>query len=511
MRIERLGESAVILVGESLTEVLRWQESVVGSPLVVESLPCYVTLTLFLDLSRCRYEEAMEVLLGEIAEDREVSTVAGDTHVIPVCYEGEYAPDLEELASHVGCSPEEVVALHSGAEYVVAGLGFSPGFGFLQGLPEQLRCPRKARPRARVPKGALGIANDQTGVYPSETSGGWNLIGRTPLALVNYSEVSPSRFAVGDRVRFQPISCDEYAQYDAACGMEVERPDDVCVEVVGAGMLATIQDLGRTEYRSQGLPHGGAMDPRIVKQMNRFLGNASDAPVIEFCQIGPQLRFAEETRVMVGGNCLPSIDGLTRSSYSILTVRAGEVLDCGRLMRGTWGYVAVVGGFLVEKKYGSASTHPHLALGGLRGTVLQAGDRIPYEPDRRLSEGIGIPYAERVVMPRTAIQVMPGPQWDWFSSAERERFLSSAYQVSMVSNRVGYRLAGPVIEKPDRELISEGACPGVIQITNEGQPIVLMRDSQLIGGYPKIACVTHNDLARLAQLRPGTWVRFALT
>ena len=141
------------------------------------------------------------------------------------------------------------------------------------------------------------------------------------------------------------------------------------------------------------------------------------------------------------------------------------------------------------------------------------GDMIPYEPDQQTAEGAGVPYAERVVMPRTAIQVMRGPQWDWFSSAERERFFTAVYQVSLMSNRVGYRLEGPAIQKsdPGRELMSEGACPGVIQITNEGQPIVLMPDSQMIGGYPKIACVKTEELARMAQLRPGTWLRFELT
>jgi len=121
---------------------------------------------------------------------------------IPVVYGGEYGPDLEGVAALTGLTPDEVVAIHSGAEYLVYFLGFSPGFPYLGGMPESIAAPRLETPRRRVPAGSVAIGGRQTGVYPMASPGGWRIIGRTPLRLFDLAADPPVLLQMGDRVRF---------------------------------------------------------------------------------------------------------------------------------------------------------------------------------------------------------------------------------------------------------------------------------------------------------------------
>jgi len=132
---------------------------------------------------------------------------------IPVCYGGEYGPDLAVVAAHTGLTPEEVIQLHSAAEYRVHAIGFSPGFPYLGGLPPRLNTPRRATPRPSVPAGSVGIGSAQTGVYPVASPGGWNLIGRTPRALFRLHKSPPALLLIGDRVKFRPITPGEFAAW----------------------------------------------------------------------------------------------------------------------------------------------------------------------------------------------------------------------------------------------------------------------------------------------------------
>jgi inhibitor of KinA len=130
---------------------------------------------------------------------------------IPVCYGGEFGPDLEAVAARHGMTPAQAIELHSSPIYIVYFLGFAPGFGYLGGLPEALATPRLETPRARVPQGSVGIGGNQTAVYPFPTPGGWRLIGRTPLAMFRSDEARMSLLQIGDHVRFRAISKEEFA------------------------------------------------------------------------------------------------------------------------------------------------------------------------------------------------------------------------------------------------------------------------------------------------------------
>ena len=125
---------------------------------------------------------------------------------IPVCYGGKYGPDLEYVAGLHGLTPKEVIRLHTQTTYLVYMIGFAPGFPYLGGMSSEIATPRKDKPRAKVPAGSVGIAGKQTGVYPIQSPGGWQLIGRTPLSLFNAHRNQPSLLKAGDQIRFVPIS-----------------------------------------------------------------------------------------------------------------------------------------------------------------------------------------------------------------------------------------------------------------------------------------------------------------
>jgi len=136
---------------------------------------------------------------------------------IPVCYGGELGPDLNDVAAMHGMTGEQVIDMHSSAGYVVYFLGFVPGFAYLGGLPEALATPRLSTPRRKVPPGSVGIAGNQTGVYPFSTPGGWRLIGRTPVAMFRADRADMSLLSIGDHVRFTPISPQQYNALGPGC------------------------------------------------------------------------------------------------------------------------------------------------------------------------------------------------------------------------------------------------------------------------------------------------------
>ena len=177
---------------------------------VYPSAPAFTTVTIHYDPRQCsfaRIREAAEKRLSAL----DVSQLPPPRRVsIPVCYGGEFGEDLDFVAQQHGLSSEQVIEIHSGADYLVHLLGFAPGFPYLGGMSPRIATPRRARPRIKTPAGSVGIAGEQTGVYPIETPGGWQLIGRTPWALFRPQDDPPTLLLPGDIVRFTPITAEEF-------------------------------------------------------------------------------------------------------------------------------------------------------------------------------------------------------------------------------------------------------------------------------------------------------------
>ncbi len=171
--------------------------------------PAYSSLLITFDALRLTHAELERALHRHLERTKQMRLPEPRKVEIPVCYGGEYGPDLNEVATLRGAKTETIIELHAATEYVVYFLGFVPGFAYLGQLPDELVTPRLATPRRSVPPGSVGIAGRQTGVYPLPTPGGWRLIGRTPVAM--FRPDGGSRLAIGDRVRFVPISGDRFA------------------------------------------------------------------------------------------------------------------------------------------------------------------------------------------------------------------------------------------------------------------------------------------------------------
>ncbi|WP_157566135.1 5-oxoprolinase subunit PxpB [Hymenobacter ginkgonis] len=224
-----LGDAAVLLhFGEGISLATHGAIQAVSAYLarhpfagLRECVPAFTTLAVYYDpwlVSQAGHSppyERVAELLRQLLPAALAPTPPAPAEVveIPVCYGGEFGPDLAVVAQHTGLAPAEVIARHAAPEYLVHMIGFAPGFPYLGGLDEQLATPRRAEPRPVVPAGAVGIAGPQTGIYSLPTPGGWQLIGRTPLRLFNPEAAAPTLLQAGQHLRFVPISAAEFATY----------------------------------------------------------------------------------------------------------------------------------------------------------------------------------------------------------------------------------------------------------------------------------------------------------
>lgn len=213
-----LGDQAIILeIGNEINEETHHRVRAVTALLetdppqwMTEFIPAFTTVSIVYSPLQVSYEEAKMELAALLKKASEIMLPPPRTIEIPVCYGGDHGPDLEYVARHNGLSAEEVIAIHTGASYTVHMIGFAPGFPYLGGMSEKIAAPRKVSPRVTIPERSVGIAGNQTGVYPISTPGGWQLIGRTPTRLFLPDHEIPSLLSAGDTVVFRQITADEY-------------------------------------------------------------------------------------------------------------------------------------------------------------------------------------------------------------------------------------------------------------------------------------------------------------
>jgi len=179
---------------------------------VTEVIPTYRSLLIIYDPCGTNPAKLQKTLKTLEARLDEIKIPLPDTVEIPVCYGGDFGPDIEVVAESNNLTVAEVIKLHCRPEYLIYMVGFTPGFPFLGGLSEKLYTPRLETPRTFVPEGSVGIANNQTGIYPVASPGGWQLIGRTPVKLFAPGRRNPFLYQAGDRIKFSPISVEAYAR-----------------------------------------------------------------------------------------------------------------------------------------------------------------------------------------------------------------------------------------------------------------------------------------------------------
>jgi KipI family sensor histidine kinase inhibitor len=439
--------------------------------------------------------------------------VTGKTVDVAVQYGGEVGPDLAEVAGFAGVSPEAAAAIHSDATYRVFMLGFLPGFAYMGSVDSTIAMPRRETPRVRVPAGSVGVAGLQTGVYPRESPGGWRLIGRTDARVFDARRAETCLFAPGDLVRFTPRDRLNFDHPDSTRAVRTAHGADHAsrhVTVVRPGLFTTIQDRGRWGHQSNGVPVGGALDRLSHRAANALVGNDAAAATLEVTLLGPEIRFESDTVIAIAGADLGArIDGSNLKVNTPVMCRSGAVLRFGERRSGTRAYIAIDGGIDVEPVLGSRATSVLCGLGGVDGRALTAGDRLPLGAPIRPGRVRRAIEAPPTPTGGARLRVLPGPHQDFFPDRALDHLQRTRFIVTPRSDRMGYRLDGARIPRLEgREMISDAAFAGGIQVPSSGDPILLMADRQTTGGYPQIATVITADLPLAGQLAPGDWIEF---
>jgi antagonist of KipI len=298
------------------------------------------------------------------------------------------------------------------------------------------------------------------------------------------------------------------------------------ITIIKPGVSCSIQDLGRWGYQQFGVPIGGAMDTISATTANRICGNDDNAAVLECTLHGLEIKFNSTIAfALSGGGARATINGETVAYNRLIKVVAGSILKLHSDPHGCRTYIAIAGGLKIEKELGSTSTYISSQLGGYSGRNLEAEDELvlnksnietDLSKDIIINEnGFGISKWKAQVNPFPHLQDVveinceKGPEWELFDEVSQAQFFNQPFTIAPQSNRMGYRLDGVLLSlKEKTELVSTAVTRGIIQVTNEGHPIILMADAQTIGGYPRIARVSSNDISLLAQYRPGMKIIF---
>ncbi len=283
-------------------------------------------------------------------------------------------------------------------------------------------------------------------------------------------------------------------------------------EIIRPGIHSTLQDLGRSNQYHIGIPFSGSMDKRNYLISNKLLGNKLNESSLEFAYQGPLMKLQSgKVSGTITGNVTFNI--IRKNSkidegvcYQTFTLNDGDKLDIISTNRSVYGYFSIKNGFAGEYIWESCSVNTKAKIGSNNGEKFQSNQKIYINKNESLSEYKKINYLNSKI---EYIRVLKGTNFSFFSEKAKKIFFSNEFIVSKLTDRMGMRLDGPKIENlVETNIRSEGLIKGVIQVTTDGNPIIMLSDHGTIGGYPKIAVVISSDYDRLTQLTPGSKIKF---
>ena len=412
-------------------------------------------------------------------------------HLFHVSVHSDVAPDFALLEEASGMSRAALVETLRTLRLTVRYPGFRPGFAYLEGLPAEWSLPRRERPRPRVDPGSFGIAGSMCAFYPSQSPGGWNIVGRTDAALWDPARNPPNLLLAGDRVRLDPV--DHVISPQSIPDPAVIPKGEPVAGFEAPGQMTVIASKRNPARLGFGLPPSGPFDEAASASANLAVGNGPDAAVVECAMVGPVLRFTARSLLSWSGAAVkPLVNGRSIDDPSRIEVTEGDVLEIGRISGGLRGCLAMRGG--VE------DLNPLTAIGPAR---VRAGDAL-----RRLrNEGVkGEVQFER--SDRLRIRMRRGPH----RAAHRlfADLVRQTWRVTGHLDRVGIRLGctAPTADIP-ADLPSAGMQFGTVQLHPGGDLVVMGPDHPVTGGYLQVMTVLVEERWKLAQLTPGdevTWV-----
>lgn len=419
---------------------------------------------------------------------------------LPMSYDGE---DLEDVARLMDLTVAELVAAHQAATWQVAFCGFAPGFAYMTGDDARFDLPRRPAPRTRIPAGSVALAGRFCGVYPQETPGGWQLIGRTEVPMWDLGRDPPALLRPGLRCRFVA----RRAEVHAVAAIPQPQPE-AGLRVISTAFPLVFQDDGRPGQGGQGVSASGALDMGALHRANRAVGNPAGAPALEIT-LGPVRLVADRPMVLaLSGAAVARVAGQAIAPGAAFALDAGDELRIEPPSAGMRSYLALRGGYEVAPVLGSAATDTLAFVGpeALKSGAVIAPAHHPAAAVAAPEDQPPLPAPGDLV----TLPVMLGPRADWFTPAMVEHFLTQEWLVTAQSSRVGIRLQGdqPMTRPDATELPSEGTETGAIQIPHSGQPVLFLADHPLTGGYPVIATLLPQALDLAGQIPPGARIRF---
>ena len=282
-------------------------------------------------------------------------------------------------------------------------------------------------------------------------------------------------------------------------------------EIIRAGINSTFQDLGRNHLYHIGIPFSGAMDNRNYLLANKLTGNNHNHPVIEFAYQGPHLKYhGSPINIAITGDVSFEIkkdDNLINGKcYQSFILENNDELDIISTNKSVYGYLAISGKFDLKFQWSSCSTNTKANIGSNNGKKLSNNQKINIKEINQNFMNTKLNYVNTKI---ENIRVIKGTNFDYFSEEGKKIFFKNEFKVSKLSDRMGMRLEGKKIENiVETNIRSEGLIKGVIQVTADGFPIIMLSDHGTIGGYPKIGVVISADYDKLVQLTPGSRVKF---
>lgn len=428
---------------------------------------------------------------------KQLSNVQNESRSIEVrvSFEGDDAPDLDELLAHAGITRSEFVRAITQAPFRARFLGFRPGFAYLEGLPPRLHMPRRPTSRERVPAGSFAIAADMAAFYPTASPGGWHLVGRTDALLWDERREPPNLISAGDHVRIVPVAsvAERPEPAPQVVGQPVGQP---VATVTRAGQLTLIvgsRDLRRYDY---GLPPGGPFDPRAAAAANLAAGNTPDAALLECSFVGPTLEFARDSLVSVGGATAEVwLNGATVPRPTQIAIRSGDTLRIGVITGGARAYVAVAGG--IERAASPFTLAPTRVT---EGTILIAAAGRRDAPRLR-----AVANHERLLL-----TVKRGPHLE--NETLAQELIDAEWLVTRSADRTGVRVQSKATSTGgSASMRSCGIQFGSVQLHPNGDLLIMGPDHPVTGGYPQPFTIVSNDLWKIAQLRPHETLRWRAT
>lgn len=288
------------------------------------------------------------------------------------------------------------------------------------------------------------------------------------------------------------------------------------VKFLKPGLCTQIQDEGRFGYRDIGVAISGAMDGFAYKISNYLVGNNEELASLEITMVGPEIKFYDTELIAIcGADLSPCVNGESVKNWVALRVNKGDILSFKGNKCGTRAYLSFAGCMNIPKQLGSFSTNIKASFGGFHGRNIKVNDEINIVTNKKnINKYIGNKL-DRSYIPNykgdIKVRVVLGPQDDYFSEAEINKFFNEIYEVSSLCDRMGYRLTGtPIKHFKSANIISDANNIGSIQVPGDGLPIILMNDCGTTGGYPKIGTVIQSDIFKIAQLKTGDKIGFKL-